>query len=199
MPLLAEKIREQFRRYSCNKLTLSAGIHIAEHDFPIHRGAIIAGDAEEKAKSFNSNGSSAPEKDAICFLDRPVRWETFSALKEIAYTLVSGMEHKNIPKSLLTRLNSINSSYKDSKKKLSKNKTLSKQQILQLAAYERWRWLSVYALGRFKKNNKEFVDEIEKIQELLAKDRWKEKTVPEAPDIIDMPVRWAELLTRKEE
>jgi len=74
MPLLAERIREDFAAYTGHNpyLTISGGVTLEGRKFPLYRAAERAGEAEGKAKGCKR--ADGREKDAFCFLGQVVEW-----------------------------------------------------------------------------------------------------------------------------
>lgn len=70
LPRLAKNIRDAFKNYTDSRLSISAGIVLVPVKFPFYRAAEMAKEAlDDKAKKL-------PGKDAICFLDTVVAWES---------------------------------------------------------------------------------------------------------------------------
>lgn len=100
---LAFVIYNDFREFTCNRLTLSAGIYYApSKKFPIYQAADEAGDAVETSKT---NG-----KNRLTLFETPIPWSDYLKIKEIiqlTVDLLEGTEEKKAPRSLLNILYSI--------------------------------------------------------------------------------------------
>ncbi len=72
----AQNVREDFRRFTCGNpnLSISGGAVLVHPSFPIRRSAILAGEAEKRAKSFSTN------KNAFCLFDEVYDWSRISEL-----------------------------------------------------------------------------------------------------------------------
>ena len=105
-----------------------------------------------------------------------------------------------LPKSVLGRLAMIYSLYRQGRETLEKEEKPF-EDLVRLASFERWRWIMTYSLHRAAKQNKAFEDDLRQIEVALSHNRLgdlesKERDVIE---YLDVPVRWADFLTRKEE
>lgn len=78
---MACRIREDFKKWSCDRLTISGGVAILPDKFPVMQGANLAGAMEKTAKGYCfDDGSKIPckkdetgsrSKNAICFFPEP--------------------------------------------------------------------------------------------------------------------------------
>lgn len=67
----AAEVRQQFMQHMHGEgVTISGGIAIVHPKFPIAKAAILSGEAEEKAKTYNHS-----QKNAICFFNQCVSWD----------------------------------------------------------------------------------------------------------------------------
>jgi CRISPR-associated protein Csm1 len=67
----AAEVRQQFMQHMQGEgVTISGGIAIVHPKFPIAKAAILSGEAEEKAKTYNNS-----QKNAICFFNQCVSWD----------------------------------------------------------------------------------------------------------------------------
>jgi len=95
---LRTKGKETFSDYS--DFGISGGIEFITVKYPIQRGAIKSGEAEEKAKNFNNN-----QKNAICLLNVPVSWDTeWDYVKEWRSKLVESLSNGKLSKGLLQKI-----------------------------------------------------------------------------------------------
>ena len=74
----AELIREKFRNYCVttlkdDKLSISGGIAIVSKTFPIAKAALLAGDAEAKAKDYEFERGRG-KKNSFCLFGQPISW-----------------------------------------------------------------------------------------------------------------------------
>ncbi|MDI6697478.1 MAG: type III-A CRISPR-associated protein Cas10/Csm1 [Candidatus Saccharicenans sp.] len=102
---LAWIIYQDFRKFTCNRLTLSAGIYYApSKKFPIYQAADKVGEAVELSKGSGRN--------RLTLFETPVPWSAYHKIKEI-YELTEellkgdGQDEKKIHRSLLNILYSI--------------------------------------------------------------------------------------------
>ncbi|MBC7362152.1 MAG: type III-A CRISPR-associated protein Cas10/Csm1 [Candidatus Aminicenantes bacterium] len=100
---IAEVIYDDFRRFSCYRLTLSAGIFYAPRDkFPIYQAAKKAGEAEEIAKN---NG-----KNRLSLFGEALEWnclEKINRIIDLILSLLKGKNGREVPRSLLSVLYNI--------------------------------------------------------------------------------------------
>jgi hypothetical protein len=103
-----------------------------------------------------------------------------------------------LPKSVLGRLAMIYSLYREGRKTLEKDEKPFPE-LVRLASFERWRWTMTYSLHKAARQNRAFEDDLKQIEQALSHNRLGD-LVSQERDVIeylDVPVRWAELLTRK--
>lgn len=185
LPEIAKEIYDNFRKFTCknDNITLSAGTYIApSKKFPLYKAADEAGEAlDEKAKEL-------PEKNAISFLERPVKWSDFSGkvfpLKNSIFELIANENGtKKVSRALLQKLYSISAEYQ--RKRKEHGKTLAKYDD----RYGRWKWFSAYLFAGLKNQYKDRKDDLESLYSHIREDI----------EYLPTATRWAELLTRKEE
>ncbi|MGC8757949.1 MAG: type III-A CRISPR-associated protein Cas10/Csm1 [Caldisericaceae bacterium] len=195
IPDFANEFMKRFRSYACDNpsLTISAGIHLIDATYPISRGAILAGTAEEKAKAYSFNGHT---KNAVSFLGETVSWNDFeiaSCIKDI----IVGEINKSGSKAILRKLQGISALYKKQHKSL-KSKLLTSKEIEDSARWSKWMWMLAYYLGRSKQDKETlsllrdslFSDQIKCIERMLESDR-------EIISYLDLPLTWADYSTRE--
>ena len=153
LPELAFEIRKKFKEYCCGNpdLTLSAGIALITEKYPLLGGAFSAGEAEEKAKSFDRGEASylstqefskkQNEKDALCFLDTVIGWEEYEEIKDFKKNLEELMNETK-SKSLLQILYHID---KEVKQERGRNSGI---------CYKPWRSRFVYCIARLIERHK---------------------------------------------
>jgi len=97
---LAKFIYDDFRKFTCFKLTLSAGIFLApSKKFPIYQAAHKAGEAEDKAKKEG--------RDRLVIFEETLPWDKYPKIKEIitlVKNLLNGEKGKSLPRSLISLL-----------------------------------------------------------------------------------------------
>lgn len=77
---LAVDLYRAFRKFSCDKLTFSAGIGFFRHDFPVYQMAELTGELEKMAKSRNGKNAIA-----LFSLDYVVRDSNYSRIAHHLY------------------------------------------------------------------------------------------------------------------
>lgn len=101
---LAEKIREDFREYTCcNKaFSLSGGIAIMAPKYPIMKGAEESAEEEENAKGHSVKGM---EKNSISFLKTALNWDCeYHPVEKLKKKLVDLLSEGRLPKSFLSKI-----------------------------------------------------------------------------------------------
>lgn len=176
LPEIACRIYEDFRAFTCQNLTLSAGIYIAPSaKFPVYQAAHKAGEAVEKAKW--------KIKDRITFFDKTMFWtdlQKVTELKEMIRSLLEDYDKQSVPRSLLSTLNA---GWQE--KELAEKGEIHMPRI----------WRLFYAFKKLMKGYKEGDKQLEELNELLK----KVVTDFNATPYLDMAVRWADYLTREED
>lgn len=102
----AEQIRNDFRDFVCGReeISISAGIAMVDPKFPIAKGAELAGEAEEKAKSFSTDGV-LPSKNAFCFFGEAISWhKEFAEVKSLKEEMVYLVHQEGLSNGLLQKL-----------------------------------------------------------------------------------------------
>lgn len=169
---LAWKIREDFRGFTGNeRVTLSAGIAVEEKKFPLYQAARTAGDALEAAKAL-------PGKNAVGYLGKELEWADFARARDLKGKLVEllqGRDGQAVPRGLLTKLSNVYALYEKYKKQ---NRP-------------KWTIRLIYDITRLSEAHKDFKDELQAIQMMIGRDG--------LIDFLDVPVRWAEMLTMTRE
>ncbi|MBW7942623.1 MAG: hypothetical protein H3C64_09590, partial [Candidatus Kuenenia stuttgartiensis] len=186
--LFAEKIRSEFREYIGGRedVSISGGIAIVGHKYPIRMAALQAGDAEDQSKDFNLDGHL---KNAITFFGETISWsKEFEEVRKIKTDLVHYCvrEEKPISKALLHQLMQWKAQ-KDSFEKEPTKASLS------------FRWNTAYYLkryiDRYKKDAKakDFLKDVQ--ASLMSGEAMnnKEKYGMRIYTLFGVAARWAEM------
>lgn len=140
---LAERIREDFRAYTCHNpsFSLSGGIAIIPSKFPIMKGAEESAVEEQQAKSHSvylSDGTRL-EKNSISFLDTPLNWDyEYQPVKALKNTLCALLRDGKLPKSFLSKV-----------MRHYANAAVKEHRITYLKTY----WMLTYDLNRMKERS----------------------------------------------
>ncbi|RKU22864.1 type III-A CRISPR-associated protein Cas10/Csm1 [Candidatus Poribacteria bacterium] len=102
LPEIAQKIRSAFRHFiTGDHVTLSGGIAIEHKKFPLYQFAARSGSAEGAAKGLD-------KKNAITFLQKPMKWEKFAEACEWHQRFLDVLTGQDqLPRDILTRLSQI--------------------------------------------------------------------------------------------
>jgi CRISPR-associated protein Csm1 len=198
LPGLARQIRADFHEFIGGRhITLSGGIAIEHQKFPLYQLAENARHAlDDQAKEFTRPDGG--KKDALCFMQTPMSWARFDAMvawqEKLLNMLKPDGEIPALPRGFLSRLTEIYALYDDNrerKKKLSRGKEITRDQIQEMIHYDSWQWRLVYQLSRFGERHREHQDTINQLRQEITR---------EGGLIADLHVlvRWAALLTREE-
>lgn len=100
---IAKIISDDFDKFTCGRLTISAGIYYAPHPkYPVYQAARMAGEAEEQAKASGRN--------RLNMFGESIPWEYVPKVQEIIDLLVNLINEKKgrpVPRSLLNVLYNI--------------------------------------------------------------------------------------------
>jgi CRISPR-associated protein Csm1 len=176
LPEIAHKIYKDFRRFTCHNLTLSGGIYLApSKKFPVYQAAQEAGQAVDKSKE-------KEDKNSLTLFDRVIPWCDLAKINEITEQLRVLLEDygsNSAPRSLLSTL------YAGwQEKELVEKKEIPLPRI----------WRLFYAFKKLMRGYKEGDPQLSELQDLLKKSITDFDLMP----YIDIAVRWADYLTRKE-
>lgn len=195
----ALELRDAFKRYAFHNpaFSLSGGVVIVEDHLPVRRFADMAGDAEDKAKEHKRNDNGQDRvKDALTLFDMPFGDEElhrFLDLKELLLDVLDGERTaKPVSAGFLRRLFEVWEAYQQERRtRLEAGADL--EEIKRLMHWQRWRWMLVYGLRDFAKKANGHADTIQEIQKRIL-----DANTP-VDDRLGMPLRWVELLLKKEE
>ena len=178
LPKLACRIYEDFRKFTCENpnVTLSSAISMAPAvKYPLYRVARDAGDAlDDKSKRIEN-------KDAITFLEMPMKWEKFNAVTGLKDEIIA-LLGLGVSRSLLQRLYNVYAEFRRQSEKY--GEVLARHDD----RYGRWRWLLAYSIARMRSGNRHANEKLEELK----------MGVCENIEYLAVSVRWAELLTRRE-
>lgn len=146
---LAACIRDDFSRFTCERLTISAGVFYAPgKKFPVYQAASMSGEAEEQAKHDGRN--------RINVFGESLDWKCLPVVEEITNIikdLLHGKNGKAVPRSLLDVLYNI---YHE--KQLKKENKIKMERV----------WRLHYSLRKLKANlNEKQNQELHKLMELI--------------------------------
>ncbi|MCX8038609.1 MAG: type III-A CRISPR-associated protein Cas10/Csm1 [Candidatus Sumerlaeia bacterium] len=193
----ASRIQRDFRRYvgpDHPNFTLSCGIAVVQPKFPILLAAELAGEAESASKRFAGNGNGIPPKNALTLFGATASWkcefEQFELLKNrIVYLLSPGQAKRPLPQGFLRKLYGVWGTWQNEALLLRRELECdgrSPQDIEQRLRWSRWRWLLVYSLRQYARDdNQNMVEEIQR----MIQDNGIESR-------LGLPLRWAELILK---
>lgn len=172
---------------------MSAGISLHHKKFPLYKAADDAKGFLDASKKFIHSSPGEGEKNAVTFLGRTLSWDEFSkviSVKNILQSLIKERGNgQKLSRGFLQKLFTIYSLYAGNKEALlKKTGDLTKERIQELIRKNKWLWRLVYNLA---KEDATFESGLLELRRMIVKEG--------VIDYLDIPVRWVELLTRKEE
>lgn len=187
LPEVALKIRQEFQKYCADNphFTLSGGIATVGGKYPISRAAELAGEAEERAK--NLLRGQRP-KDALCFLDTVIGWESFDDAIKLRET-IEQITTETQSRAIIDRLRQVVIAVQEIEQRHKHG------QIQELIYWDKWRWRLVYNVKRMEKRYPEIKDKLNELLNHLV----TPQSIPNKQPIMEwlqLPVRWAEFLMR---
>lgn len=186
LPMLAKKIRDEFKRYCADNdnFTLSGGIALATSKYPISKTAQAAGEAEAQAKHLKRGDK---DKDALTFLDTAIGWESFETAVQFKDDICL-LTQKTGNHAVIDRLRQV---------VIATNELKKCQHDPAFIYWNKWRWRLIYNLKRMAQRDSEIEQDLQKLQRQLLENTviHNRQTVL---DWLQMPVRWAEFLKRSE-
>lgn len=180
----AERIhQETAKRFGDEGITISGGIAVVQHKFPIAKAAELAGDAEDAAKQFKSD--KGEEKNAFHLLGKTISWnQEFDYVKSFKQQFVSLVKDDKLSKGILHKL-MLYSSIAD------RNKLRRKEGKAEDYSYV---WHISYYLTRFMKryeSNRAVCDFCRSLRDKEIDYRNGRKL-----ELIALAARWAELILK---
>lgn len=198
LPEVAWAIRREFSRYCAGNpaFTLSGGLALVGGKYPIARAAEQAGEAEHTAKAVRWQGG---EKDAVSLIETPIPWRDYPAAVALRDRIM-GIAGQPGGKALIGRLRSVILAQQEFQRRELEKGNLSLDRIRELAHWQRWRWQLAYNLKRLAGRRKEWAADLDAIQEAILSSRVNgHETALPVLEWLQLPTRWAEFLTRKED
>ncbi|BAJ64475.1 type III-A CRISPR-associated protein Cas10/Csm1 [Anaerolinea thermophila] len=201
---LAITIRRELSKYTGGHPHIhpSGGIVLIGGKYPLYQAAEEAGEAEESAKKFRRQKADGTiqEKDAICFLDQTLDWQTFGLHDcNTNADTVHGMMHlleklaneENL-RALIGKLAQLYQVYEEKQRELQKKGKAQNRQGQPQILWGPWIWRMEYTLARMEKQNEDSKDKIKAIRDQLKGKDGNYRRI----EWIGLAARWAELITR---
>jgi CRISPR-associated protein Csm1 len=198
LPVLARHIRDQWHRYTLGRLTVSAGMALAAAKFPLYRLAELSKAQLEQSKDRVAfiHGNEIELKDACTFLGVTLGWPEMATAEELAMQITSMLATRGTdpgaPRSLLGWLGRIAALYDREAESSGANSEV---------VFGRWMWMLVYGLSRLARGIKSDWprDEIIALRNRIMDDAYAPNGHQlRIPQFLGLPVRWADMLTRRE-
>lgn len=174
-------------------VSLSGGVAVIDHALPLRFAAELAHDAEEASKSY-VRGDRA--KNALTVFRTTVGFEEldrFVEFRNLIHRMLTDAGDP-MPAGFLRRLYDVWDTYLCERKIIEKNRRGATLEAIRAEArWQRWRWALAYNLHRFSRRHERWKLEIDEVRSRIL-----DINNP-IDDRLGLPLRWVELLTRKEE
>jgi len=168
LPLIAKKIYRDFRTFSSNTLSLSAGIYIAPSEkFPTYQAAAVAGEALENAKNKGRN--------RLTIFDEIMPWESFEQVQKTFEQIVDLIENHKVARSAL--LSILGYAYAEQHKVKKGQAPLNKI------------WRVFYAFKQLQLRYKNQITDVNKLCNTFIENN-------QPREYLNVALRWAEFYTR---
>ncbi|MEZ5040684.1 MAG: type III-A CRISPR-associated protein Cas10/Csm1 [Saprospiraceae bacterium] len=182
----AAKVQKSFSAFTGRTdISLSGGMVIVDRKFPIYKAAALAGEAEDKAKAYES--SKWGDKNAICFFDETISWNReFEFVKDTKKKFFRFIKDEQLNRSLLHQLQrykSLKDFGEHRQKKEGKAKDFS------------YKWHSAYYLKRFADRHQNRPEGVKTLLQELQERILHEREFDSADrylDLVALAARWAE-------
>ncbi len=174
LPPLANLIRDSFRKFTSERLSISAGIYLAPSEkYPIYQAADYAGEAVDTAKNKGRN--------RITFFEESLEWDYLKELELLQVKITKLLIEDRVPRSILSTLY-----YSRDERELVKTGRIPMERI----------WRVLYSLKRTAERCKKPIngDLPQRILSLREDFILGSKFKPQT----EIAVRWADYLTRKD-
>ncbi|GAB4477619.1 MAG: hypothetical protein Kow00124_21040 [Anaerolineae bacterium] len=178
MPVLAQRVHDDLHAYVAGNpaVTISAGIETVPADYPLYRAAERALDAlDEGAKGHPGK----PEKNAISFLGKVVRWGEDWQLVCTECDRLIALQKAGLPRSLIQLVRTVHAQHEEAVQKHPGD------------AHGRWMWMQAYQFARMIRNDK-YKSHKTDLQTLQA-----QLMTPETIHLAGLVARWADYLLRE--
>ena len=189
LPGLANRIRKDLTRFAAHNpdVHLSGGLTLHAGKYPLYQSARDAENALDAAKDLVRLDEREHKKDAFNFLELTIPWENFDGIREEQEQLMRLVASEKegglgVDRALLRTLLRLYARFADAVHEHGK------------PHWGPWLWRGAYTLKRMGDRYKgDAREEIKRVRESLKQDNFR------YIETLGPAVRWAELLTRKEQ
>ncbi|MFA6810004.1 MAG: type III-A CRISPR-associated protein Cas10/Csm1 [Desulfoplanes sp.] len=197
LPHLAWTIKTEFAEFCClnPEFTISGGMTLQRGKYPIFKGAMLAGDAEERAKTIRHKrlGGSETHKDGFCFQNIPIVWEDMEYVEKIKELLHAENSENRGLAGFLSRMTSQNNK---AVRDIRRIKKCSDAKAWEAIAYNSWRWRTAYQLKRRYRKAEEEPQKARWSELLFANKIEQNSTLLPVISWLEFPIRWSDYLQR---
>ena len=179
---LASEIQEEFTDFTCSNksITLSMGVSLIYHRFPVYKAANMAGKA--------LNTSKEKGKNRITVFDIDFQWDTeFSRVKNLKEKIEKTLVKKKVSRALLYRVSEVFADFAQFKKGVERGN---------MATHRIWKLF--YIISKFARTHKDAEKKLAEIRDeyvsvVWDSIKWEEKKVKNKPEIMPAALRWTSL------
>jgi len=205
LPDVALWIHDRFAEFTNNHTNfgISAGISLFREKHPLYKAAHDAGHMEQKAKEGCLLKTAEKQaKNSVCLFDTVLTWGDLQEISSMVKKWYGWLEHRSPNErpdaSFLQKLGDIYLEFDTLRRQKTRDKpTLDLEEASQQVLHSKWRWYAAYSLHRFseQKHNHCFREEIRDIGvRLFCNEGFDQDFIK----ILNVPVLWTDLLTRKD-
>ena len=188
LPGLANEIRSDLERFASGNsaVHVSGGITLHGGKYPLYLAAEDAAGALGRAKDL-------PGKNALTFLDQPLKWDEWADVLNIQDELVSLVGGSAVGRSLLHVLQQMSLQYRDMRDELIRQGKTRARNGKEQTVWGPYMWHSAYLLTRLAERSKgDAARRVRELRDYLSAEDFR------AIETVGLAARWAEALTRPE-
>lgn len=189
LPGLADAIRRDLERFASGNpaVHVSGGITLHGGKYPLYLAAGDAARALDQAKDL-------PGKNALTFLDQPLKWDEWDEVLAFQHELAALVEDSAVGRSLLHVLQQMNIQYRDMRDGLIRQGKTRARNGKEQTVWGPYMWHSAYLLTRLAERSKgDTAQRVKALRDNLSAEDFR------AIETVGLAARWAEALTRSEQ
>jgi len=181
LPLLAQRISEDFKRFACHNpyIHISAGITLHSGKYPLYQAAEEAEEALKRAKD-------RPGKDSFSFLGQAHPWSAWDDLLQLRDEIIDLSQQKSIGRAIIQTLLRFYEAYEEAVKQAQSGKGR--------IVWGAYLWRTAYQLSRLMERATDNNLSLERFRQLAL--RPSEESF-NALALLGLAACWADIQTRK--
>lgn len=211
LPDVALWIRDRFADFTNHSpsLGISAGISLFREKYPLYKAAADAGDMEDIAKEgCLLKSEKRQDKNSITLFDTVLTWGDLREISGLVKNWYGWLEHRPSNErpdaSFLHKLSDIYLEFDLLRRRQIKrdrhlrDKRKELEEAAQQVLHSKWRWQAAYSLYRFGEQERNRLFRQEELSSLSARLFCDTDFDQNFIKILNVPVLWTDLLTRKD-